>query len=194
MPAVDLRVDTQVMSAVSARVIAGDATLGVVAAPGLSQGLMRTPLGGVQMISVVARDHPFAKEKGPLPLEKLAGAVQIVLSERKEEGLPDQGVLSPRTWRVADLHTKHAMLRAGLGWGNLPDHTARADLASGALVKIQPEGWTVETVPLYAIHRNDTTFGPAHKWLLEGLASRCTKGGVAEAPPPVPKKNHRRSR
>jgi DNA-binding transcriptional LysR family regulator len=48
--------------------------------------------------------------------------MQIVLSERSAEGVPDQAVLSPRTWRVADLATKRAMLLQGLGWGNVPEH------------------------------------------------------------------------
>lgn len=67
------------------------------------------------MMQVVGREHPFAKLEGEVPLVKLASAVQIVLSERAETGVPDGGVLSPRTWRVADLSTKHAMLRANLG-------------------------------------------------------------------------------
>ena len=32
----------------------------------------------------------------------------------------DYGVFSPKTWRLADLGAKHAMLKAGLGWGSLP--------------------------------------------------------------------------
>jgi len=177
MPAVDLRVDTQVLSAVSARVLTGEATLGVVAAPGLVPGLVETPLASVAMIPVVAPEHPLAASKGPISLEKLATAVQIVLSERKESGLPDQGVLSPRTWRVADLYTKHAMLRAGLGWGNLPAHLARRDL-----VTIRPEAWTEDAtrVTLFAVHRSDATFGPAHRWLVAELARACTASADAE--------------
>jgi DNA-binding transcriptional LysR family regulator len=181
MPAVDLRVDTQTLSAVSARVLTGEATLGVVAAPALAPGLARTPLAAVQMIPVVGASHPLAKLEGPISLVKLAGAVQIVLSERNDAKLPDQGVLSPRTWRVADLHTKHAMLRAGLGWGNLPDHVARHDLRAGKLVAIRPEAWSpAETkVTLFAIHRNDATFGPAHRWLVEALGALCTGESAA---------------
>ena len=50
------------------------------------------------------------------------------------------GVLSPLTWRLADLGAKHAFLKAGLGWGHMPLHMVKADLDSGALVKIPVDG------------------------------------------------------
>jgi DNA-binding transcriptional LysR family regulator len=117
-PAVDLRVDTEVMSAVSARVLQGAATIGVVSPPGFAPGLERKPLSSIHLIPVVGAGHPLARHKGTIPKVRLAEAVQIVLSERNETGVADQGVLSPRTWRVADLYTKHAIIRGNLGWGN----------------------------------------------------------------------------
>jgi DNA-binding transcriptional LysR family regulator len=89
-------------------------------------------------------------------------------------------VLSPRTWRVADLYTKHAMLRAGLGWGNLPEHLVRRDLRAGKLVTIRPEAWTEDAtrVTLFAVHRSDVTFGPAHRWLVAELARACTSSAA----------------
>src|SRR5262245_1427685 len=127
-PAVDLRIDVQTLSAVSARVLDGSATLGVVTPPGIAPGLERRSLAPIRLVSGAAAKHPLAGHRGRLSAAQLGEHVQIVLSERTEVGVPDQGVLSPRTWRVADLHTKRALLRAGLGWGNLPEHLARGDL------------------------------------------------------------------
>lgn len=165
-PSVDLRVDTQVMSAVTERVRSGAATLGVVSQQGLVAGLERRPIGRVRMIPLVGPRHPLAAMKGPIPESRLADAVQIVLSERVEAGVSDQGVLSPRTWRVADLATKIAMMRANLGWGNLPEPLVAADVAAGRLVRIRPRAVAQETdVHLYLVYRSDATFGPAHEWL-----------------------------
>jgi DNA-binding transcriptional LysR family regulator len=189
-PSVDLRVDTQTMSAVSARVLSGAATLGVVSPMGLVRGLERRTLAPIRMIPVVSANHPLARVRGRIPTARLVDHVQIVLSERHDEGVPDQAVLSPRTWRVADLHTKHALLRAGLGWGNLPEHLVRAELRQKRLVRIQPDAWGVDEHKLYlsVIHRADVTFGPAHRWLLARLEKLCVRetrraGG----------KNHRRN-
>jgi len=174
-PAVDLRVDTQVMSAVSARVLAGAASIGVVTPLGVVPGLERKALSPIRLVPVVGAGHPLAGQRSPIVAARLADAVQIVLSERNESGVPDQGVLSPRTWRVADLTTKHALIRANLGWGNLPEHLARDDLRSGKLVAIRPAGWGGGDDELYlsAIYRSDATFGPAHRWLLAELERLC---------------------
>jgi DNA-binding transcriptional LysR family regulator len=157
-PAVDLRIDTQVMSAVSARVLAGTATLGVASPRGLAPGLERQSLAPIRMVPVVAPKHPLAAHKGPIPTKR-----------------------SPRTWRVADLHTKHMMLRAGLGWGNLPEHVVRDDLRAKRLVAIRPAAWGKDehTLHLSAIYRNDTTFGPAHRWLLQQLEFYCKRDAGA---------------
>jgi DNA-binding transcriptional LysR family regulator len=176
-PAVDLRVDTQVMSAVSARVLSGAATIGVASPLGAAPGLERTVLSPIRMVPVVAPQHALAAIKGPISTRRLTQAIQIVLSERNESGVPDQAVLSPRTWRVGDLHTKHAMLRAGLGWGNLPEHLVRDDLRSRKLVAIRPAGWGPDEHRLYlsVIHRSDTIFGPAHRWLLTQMEVLCAR-------------------
>jgi DNA-binding transcriptional LysR family regulator len=74
------------------------------------------------------------------------------------------------------------MIRGGLGWGNLPEHMLRDDLASGRLVAIQPEAWGRDehTLVLSLIHRPETTFGPAHRWLIERIGVLCAE---AVAPP-----------
>ena len=178
-PAVDLRIDTQVMSAVSARVKSGAASLGVVSPAGLSADLERVALAPIRMIAVVSPKHPLAALKGRIPSEPLASSVQIVLSDRSvdDDGVADQAVLSTRTWRVGDLHTKHEMLRAGLGWGNLPEHLVRGDLKSGALVAITPAAWGADehTLHLSAVYRKQTVIGPAHRWLLGQLAVLCAR-------------------
>ncbi|MCY0995003.1 LysR substrate-binding domain-containing protein [Nannocystis sp. ILAH1] len=181
-PTVALRVDTETMSAVSARVLAGAATLGVAAPIAVAPGLERRPLAPIRMIAVVAAEHPLAQIEGPIDSARLGEHVQVVLSERGATGVPDQAVLSPRTWRVADLHTKQALLRAGLGWGNLPAALAEDDLAAGRLVVIRPAAWAEDehTLHLSAIHRADTILGPAHRWIVERLTTLCA--GPSEPP------------
>lgn len=185
-PTVDLRIDIQVLSAVSARVLDGSATLGVASAMGIAAGLERRVLAPIRMIPVVGPSHFLALLRGPIESESLTRATQIVLSERNEVGVEDQAVLSARTWRVADLHTKHMMLRAGLGWGNLPEHVARDDVRAGRLVVIRPAAWAEDEhlIRLYAIHHHGAALGPAHRWLLERLGTLCARD--AELPMPAP--------
>jgi DNA-binding transcriptional LysR family regulator len=183
-PAVNLRVDTQLMSAVAARVLDGSATLGVASPLGVVAGLERRVLAKVLLIPVVGAGHPLAKERGAISTARMSDVVQIVLSERSETGVADQGVLSPRTWRIAELHTKHALIRAGLGWGNLPEHVVREDLRTGELVRIRPEAWTEDehTLLLSAIYRSGAAFGPAHLWVLERMGVLCAEEVGVEGP------------
>ena len=176
-PTVELRVDVQSMSVVTERVLTGAATAGVASSVAQSPALERRALTPIRMIPVVASRHPLAKVRGKLPMTALAEHVQIVLSERAEVGLPDQGVLSPHTWRVHDLHTKRAMLRAGLGWGNLPHHLVRGDLEKKQLVRIRPEAWADDehTIHLALVHRRDITLGPAHRWIFDQLSTLCAE-------------------
>jgi DNA-binding transcriptional LysR family regulator len=129
------------------------------------------------MVPVVAAKHPLAARKGRVPHSELAEHVQIVLSERTDKPTPDRAVVSTRTWRVLDMSTKHALLVAGLGWGNLPMHVARADLDRKRLVRLRTEGWADDehTLHLSVVQKRDAAPGPAHRWLIDRLAVSCAK-------------------
>jgi len=45
-------------------------------------------------------------------------------------------VIGTSTWRQADLSSKHMLLKAGIGWGNMPLPMVEEDLASGKLVML----------------------------------------------------------
>jgi len=186
-PTVELRVYTETLSAVSARVRDGSCHLGVVGPAADTSDLERRHVGTVRMIPVAGRAHPLAAlRRRAIPSARLAEHVQIVLSERGPDGAaraPDQAVISSHTWRVVDLATKHALLVAGLGWGNLPEHMARGDLARGRLVKLRPEAWGEDEhlLPLSVVQRPGAAPGPATHWTIERLSSLCAEhlGGSA---------------
>ena len=121
---------------------------------------------------VVAPGHPLASHPPPIPTDVLAGHVQLVLTDRSplSEG-QEFGVLSPKTWRLADLGAKHAFLRAGLGFGGMPLFLVREDLARGSLVALAVEDAPPggQLMPMSAIYRTDAPPGPAGRWLLERL-------------------------
>jgi DNA-binding transcriptional LysR family regulator len=79
-------------------------------------------------------------------------------------------VFSPRTWRLSDLGAKHAFLRAGLGWGGMPHHVIKEDLASGVLVPLTIEASEAASrMPMSATFRTDSPPGPAGRWLIDRL-------------------------
>jgi DNA-binding transcriptional LysR family regulator len=130
------------------------------------------------MVNVAAPSHPLARGKrsSPLTAQEVREHVQIVLTDRSRltEGV-QFGVYSERVWRVLDLTTKLALLRAGLGWGGMPRHLIEDDLKRKRLVKLhlQEAGEREFEATLMAIHRAAETPGPAACWLLQRLTAEA---------------------
>jgi DNA-binding transcriptional LysR family regulator len=88
--------------------------------------------------------------------------IQLVLSDRSELTKSiDFAVVSPRTWRLSDLGAKLLLLRAGIGWGNMPLPMVQEDLESGSLIRLDPPGALAFTYRFEAIYRSDSPPGPA---------------------------------
>jgi DNA-binding transcriptional LysR family regulator len=136
--------------------------------------LRRFPLLTVDLIPVVAPEHPLAKFDGPIETDIFNEHVQLVLTDRTElTAGHDFGVLSRRTWRLADLGAKQSMLLAGLGWGNMPAHLVSDDIARGRLKVIQPREFDVRTAQLVmcGAYLADRRAGPAGQWMIEHLSA-----------------------
>lgn len=170
-PTVTLRLSTEALGAVTALVLEGRATVGVSGPIAVAvDGLEHVALGSVPMVPVAAPSHPLA-QAGELPAGASRAHIQLVLSDRSRltEGR-DYAVLSPRTWRLADLGSKHHLLREGIGWGNMPLPLVESDLASGALVRLRLPEHRGGTYRLDGIYRSAAPPGPAGSWLLQQLA------------------------
>jgi DNA-binding transcriptional LysR family regulator len=167
-PTVSLRLHTEALGAVTAMVLEGMAVVGVSGplAAGV-EGVECRSAGSVSMVPVAAPDHPLAR------MDRIApGAgrdyTQLVLTDRSRftEG-QDFSVMSPRTWRLADLGAKHALLREGIGWGNMPLQMIEPDLVAGTLVRLHMPDHVGGTYRFAGVWRRDTPPGPAASWLLD---------------------------
>lgn len=175
-PTVGLRLFTEALGSVARLVLDGTCVIGVSGPRMVAlDSLVARPLGAVTMVPVAAPGHPLAQQAGPVSREEIQRHIQLVLTDRSEltKG-QDFAVLSPQTWRLADLGAKHALLVEGLGWGNMPEHSVRDDLAAGRLVHLTIADLPDHSYGFSAIHRGDAPPGPAGRWLLEQL-------GAAEA-------------
>ena len=173
-PTVSLVLHAEALGAVTQLVLDGTCRVGISEqfAP-FPPEIQSVSVASVPIVHVAAASHPLARVDGPIATRILDDHVQLVLTDRSKltEGV-DLGVLSGKTWRLADLGAKLEFLRAGFGWGGMPLHLVSDDLASGRLVLIRPAAWTpVEfRLPLAAIHRSKDPPGPAGRWLIDRLA------------------------
>ena len=85
--------------------------------------------------------HPLAAVTGTIGAGDLDRHVQLVLTDASSLTAEiENGMLSSRAWRLADLGTKKAMLLGGLGWGTMPDRLIGDELADGRLRRLDPDG------------------------------------------------------
>lgn len=166
-PTVSLRLHTEALGAVMQMVLDGRCQLGISGMPmAMPDAIERQLTGQVTMMPVCAPHHPLAAIEGVIPTATLREHLQLVVTDRSPltEG-QDFGVFGRTTWRLGDLHSKHALLRGGLGWGSMPQAMIADDLAKGRLVPLQPQDGATLQYPLYLIHRSDDPLGPAGRWL-----------------------------
>jgi DNA-binding transcriptional LysR family regulator len=174
-PTVPPRVYVQSLGAAADLVLNGTGTIGLL--PIIFSDIARFksfPLLTIDLIPVVSPTHPLAAIDGPIETPVLQQYVQLVLTDRSEiTAGRDYGVLSQRTWRVADLGAKQSMLLAGLGWGNMPSHMVSDDVATGRLKLIKPAEFEPRLAKLTmgCAYPSDRLLGPAGQWLLDYLAS-----------------------
>ena len=171
-PTVNLRLFVEALGSVTRLVLDRVCTVGA-SGPRMTPigALEQRPIGHIGLVHVAAPHHPLARLGRPIGTADVRDQVQLVLSDRSDltRG-QDFGVLSPETWRLADLGAKHALLRAGLGWGSMPELSVKADLAAGRLVLLDVEALPRVRYQLFAIHRTDTPPGPAARWFIDRLA------------------------
>jgi DNA-binding transcriptional LysR family regulator len=173
-PTVPPRVYVQSLGAAAELVLDGTCMIGLLQLVFSDMALLkRFPLLTVDLVPVVAPGHPLAQIDGPIETHVLHDHVQLVLTDRSAlTAGRDYGVLSGRTWRLADLGAKQSMLLAGLGWGNMPAHLVETDIAQGRLKVIRPVEFDARMAQLAmcGTYLADHRLGPAGAWMIGHLA------------------------
>jgi DNA-binding transcriptional LysR family regulator len=182
-PTVPPRVYVQSLGAAAELVLDGTCMIGLLQLVFSDIALLkRFPLLTIDLLPVVAPDHPLAEFDEPIETHVLHKHVQLVLTDRSAlTAGRDYGVLSRRTWRLADLGAKQSMLVAGLGWGNMPAHLVEADIAQGRLKIIRPIEFDARTAQLVmcGAYLADHRLGPAGQWMIDHLADSIVRNSSA---------------
>jgi DNA-binding transcriptional LysR family regulator len=172
-PGVALRVYVEALGGAIQPVIDEHCSVGIVGSlPHVLPQMAYERLAGITFLMVCASDHPLASHQGKIPKDVLARHTQIVLTDRSDLSKGREfGVMSPLTWRLGDLFAKHHFLLNGLGWGGMPLHIVRDDIASGRLSVLRIEDLPPEglILPMSAIWRTSSPPGPAGRWFIERL-------------------------
>ena len=171
-PHTPLRLYVEALGAVVKPVLDRNCSIGIVGSvPTIPEELQAEPLLDLPFITVVSPSHPLAGKRGAVSTTAAAKQVQLVLTDRSAlTSGRDFGVVSPLTWRLADLGAKHAFLKAGLGWGHMPLHMVQDDLDKKALVRIRVESLPRDvTMQMRVVFRRDAPPGPAARAFITQL-------------------------
>jgi DNA-binding transcriptional LysR family regulator len=195
-PGVALRIYVEALGAAIQPVIDGRCSVGIIGSlPVIPDTLTNERLASITFLMVAARDHPLTSHKGKISKEALGKYTQIVLTDRSELSAGRElGVMSPATWRLADLFAKHHFILNGLGWGGMPLHAVRKDLEEGrlkplAIEDVPPGGLDV---PMSAVWQTKSPPGPAGRWFIERLKEIPLSNSVPK--PRIGEAKKRRSR
>jgi len=168
-PTVSMRLRMEGLGAVTELVMNRVCRIGISGwMPGTPDSIERQSCGFVTMVPVASPLHALARIDGRIPSAVLREHTQLVLADRSTlTAGQDFGVLALRDWRLGDLGSKHALLRSGIGWGNMPLELVKDDIDAGRLVHLDINDGDSISFPLYVIHRGDDEPGPAGKWLMQ---------------------------
>lgn len=161
-PSTHIRVDAEMMGGPLARLMRDEADL-------IFAGLHDVPIDQVEALPVGAttirpvahKNFPPASLSGLLSRQQMQGYVQVVVSGTVGGEFEQSRDLlaGGQRWNVSDFITKKSVIRAGLGWGGMPEHMIQAELNSGELVGLTVDGFPARHTEIYAIRRRDQPMG-----------------------------------
>jgi DNA-binding transcriptional LysR family regulator len=191
-PGVALRIYVEALGGAIQPVLDGRCSIGVIGSlPVIPDTVTHERMPGIAFLMVASRDHALTCHRGKIPREVLAKHTQIVLTDRSDLSAGREvGVMSPNTWRLADLFAKHHFLLNGLGWGGMPLHAVRKDLEEGRLAvlpieDVPPDGLILA---MSAVWQTKSPPGPAGRWFVDRLKQIPVETGKVPKPPVTGKK------
>jgi DNA-binding transcriptional LysR family regulator len=89
------------------------------------------------LVAVAAPSHPAIVECAqPEAIERLSGFRQIVIADPERPLSDIRPLIGNRTWKVTDMATAIALVKAGHGWANLPASVIGRSVADGELAPL----------------------------------------------------------
>ncbi|WP_377189460.1 LysR family transcriptional regulator [Ruegeria meonggei] len=161
-PETHIRVSTEMMGGPLARLIEGDADLIIAGLEGVPLDDVETlPVGAIVIRPVASPDFPASQRTGMRSRQEMQAYTQVIVSGTGGRTFDQSRDLltGGQRWTVSDFEAKKSVLKAGLGWGGIPEHLMQHELANGELVPLTVEGYPPRHTEIFAIRRRDQPMG-----------------------------------
>lgn len=175
-PGTHLKLVTEMMGGPLARLMEGEADLIIAGLDGVPVDEVETlPVGAITIRPVVSPDFPAAQRTGVKSRREMQSYTQVVVSGTGGKDFDQSRDLlsGGQRWTVSDFDAKKSIIKAGLGWGGIPDHLMSHDLETGTLVPLAIEGYPPRHTEIFAIRRRDRPMGKVMSSLWKRLAQRA---------------------
>lgn len=119
------------------------------------------PFGAITIRPVASSDFPAAQKSGVRSRREMQTYTQVIVSGTggKDFDQSRDVMAGGQRWTVSDFEAKKSIIKAGLGWGGIPEHMMEEELASGTLVPLNVDGFPPRHTEIFAIRRRDTSMG-----------------------------------
>ncbi|MEM7067615.1 MAG: LysR family transcriptional regulator [Pseudomonadota bacterium] len=161
-PSTHIRVVTEMMGGPLERLMDGQADMIVAGLHGVPIDEVETlPVSEITIRPVASPGFPAAQHKGVRSRREMQTYTQVVVSGTGGQDFDQSRDLlsGGQRWTVSDFEAKKSVIKAGLGWGGIPDHLMATELQSGELVPLTVEGYPPRHTEIFAIKRRDQQMG-----------------------------------
>lgn len=173
-PGTHIKVVTEMMGGPLARLMNGDADLIVAGLADVPVDEVETlPVGAITIRPVASPTFPAARRSGVRSRREMQSYTQVVVSGTGGRDYDQSRDLlsGGQRWTVSDFQAKKSIIKAGLGWGGIPEHLMEEELSTGALVPLAVEGYPPRHSEIFAIRRRDRPMGKVMSSLWERLSA-----------------------
>lgn len=90
-------------------------------------------IGHEALVATISATHPSLSQQQSVYIEDLVQAKQIVIASLHHSLTDVRSQMATKTWQTDNFSVALGLVKAGIGWGNLPESMIRAEVASGTL-------------------------------------------------------------
>lgn len=175
-PGTHIKLVTEMMGGPLARLMKGDADLIIAGLDGVPIDEVETLLvGSITIQPVASPGFPAAERSGVKSRREMQSYTQVIVSGTggKDYDQSRDLLSGGQRWTVSDFQAKKSIIKAGLGWGGIPEHLMPEELAAGELVPLVVEGYPPRHTEIFAIRRRDRPMGKVMSNIWERLAEKA---------------------
>lgn len=177
-PATHIKLVTEMMGGPLARLMNGEAHLIIAGLDGVPIDEVETrPVGTITIRPVASPAFSAADPSRVKSRREMQAYTQVVVSGTGGNDYEQSRdlLLGGQRWTVSDFQAKKSIIKAGLGWGGIPEHLMLDELRSGELVPLVIEGHPPRHTEIFAIRRRDHPMGQVMSRIWNALGREATQ-------------------